>query len=924
MRLLLLLALLPLLVPAQPLPDGSRWEAWIENPARVAENQEPPHVPLLPYPNPEMARQQVPSPRVTSLNGPWQFHWASRPEESPAEFYRPDFPTGDWDQITVPGTWQMQGFGHNVYRNIPMEFGPYDPPRVPDHFNPTGAYRRRFQVPAGWQDMETFLHFDGVKSAFWVWINGQYVGFDKGSMTAAEWNITPYLQEGENTLAVRVVRWCDGSYLEDQDMWRFAGIYRDVYLFAKPKAHLRDLQVQTHLDLPGQSARLELKTWLRNLGETPTSLRLRAQLFSPEGRVIRTFLAEGPMLAPGASDSLRFDQRINRPELWSDEHPALYRLVLEVLDDRSRLLEAVEERVGFRQIDIEEGVLHLNGKPVKIRGVNRHEHDPITGRSMSRARIEQDLQLMKQLNINSIRTSHYPNTPLFYDLCDEYGILVCDEVNAECHLGEDFLAWQPGWERAFKDRTLRFAHRDKNHPSVYLWSMGNECGNAPVHQRMANVVRRLDPTRPVFHQPNGPTNGDAAWADVNGTRYPSPEVLRAMGDTTQRPVIMGEYCHAMGNAVGHFDAYWDAIYAHPRLQGGYIWDWVNQGLQVDLTVTPDVSTWDAKQRPRAVVHGRPRLVPGRFGQGLELSGLDDFIELDPQRLMDYVRGGFSAELWVRPRGFHGDQPLLSWGEGAGFQLEQRHADSLTFSLFTDQRYTLTVYLPRDWDYNWHHVAITYDVRAEEMRLFIDGIPYGRAEARGVLARTLAPVSVGRNHVRNHEQQNGFISDAAFDEVRIYAVPLGHRDMGRETPRPGTLVHLPLDTVYSTGTFLSYGATPQGSGTMDGIVSAHRVPQPEAWQVKRSHAPIRFRALPPDPGRVRLTNHYHSTPLEAFSLTASLLQGPDTLWTRPLDWRLAPGETADFSVKLGDEARVEEQRLLIRVCTRAESPGLPAG
>ena len=549
--------------------NNQPFSAYIENPALVEENQEPPHVPLTAFDTIQSAlsHRWGESPYYQDLNGAWKFHLADNPIEAPKDFYMQNYDIEDWADIKVPGTWQMQGWGHNVYRNIPMPFGPYDPPRVPDYINPTGSYVRTFQVPDNWNGRRVYLHFDGVKSAYRVWVNGEYVGFDKGSMTAGEFDITDFLKAGDNKLAVQVVRWSDGSYLEDQDMWRFSGIYRRVYLFSQPEIYIRDFFVTTDLDENYQNATLDVQAFIRNKSNTDfNKWSVRASVYDDSKTELVSFSQAIQELNSGEEATILLSRLVENPLKWSAEKPNMYSLILELLNADGEVTEILEERFGFREIEIKDAQLLVNGVHVKMKGTNRHEHDPLTGRTQSVDRIMQDFKLMKQLNINSIRTSHYPNDPVFYDLADEFGFYICDEVNAECHYGENYLAEQPGWELTFMDRTERFVQRDKNHPSVIMWSMGNECGLAPIHWAMADYCREVDPTRPIYHQPNHP-NGDAPFADICGTRYPSPAFLDMQADTSQRPIIMGEYSHNMGNAVGHFDEYWDVIYKNKTTQG---------------------------------------------------------------------------------------------------------------------------------------------------------------------------------------------------------------------------------------------------------------------------------------------------------------------------------------------------------------------
>lgn len=889
---------------------------YIENPSFVGENQLPPHVPFIPFENSDQAKtgDWDQSSFYQSLNGTWKFLWTRSPLESPGDFSSVGFDASGWKDILVPGTWQMQGFGYNIYRNVPMEFAPYDPPKVPVEFNPAGYYIREFEIPGSWKGRKVVLHFDGVKAGFWVWINGKYRGFDKGSMTPAEFDISEYLVPGKNKIAVQVSRWTDGSYLEDQDMWRFAGIYRGVYLYALNKVHISDFFVRTDLDDKYKNATLHIDCYLRN--ETAVDqgkLTVRAELFDPEGMPAAEFTAALKSLSSDKNDVLSLNQEIGNPELWSAEKPNLYTLLLSLESTGGDVLTVVEEKVGFRELEIRDAQLLVNGVPVTIKGVNRHEHDLQHGRTMSREVIEKDFQLMKELNVNGIRTCHYPDDPLFYDLADQWGFYICDEVNAECHYGQDFLASQPGWEQAFMDRTTRYLQRDKNHPSVIMWSMGNECGLAPVHYLMADYVRSADPTRFVYHQTNHP-NGDAPFADICGTRYPNPGMLDAIGDTTQRPVILGEYAHSVANSMGHFDEYWNRFYRYRSLQGGFIWDWVNQSILVDLVTTPDRSSYNHQ----AVLMGRPENVAGHTGRAIQLSGLDDFIEVTPHPALTLTGDQLTLQTWIFPRGYNGSNTMISKGTHS-FSLEQHHKDSISFTVHTEKAYRVSAYLPRDWNYNWHHVAGIYD--GKNIAIYMDGNQIARTHASGKLQRTYYEVMVGKNHEGDHENTPGFISNAVFDEVMIHDIALKKDQLSffsEEPPKGKNLVlWLPFEEQVDHGKFRCYGATPYTSATMDGIVFADRSYQPESWQVKHSHCPVKTEAVDPENGQFRIHNRYHFTNLNEISIGWSLLKDGVTIQEGDLELDLGPQQKMDLFIPFDRKEFTSGSDYILRTLYKTE-------
>ena len=919
-----------LALPAVAFPQKSINEnlaAWLMNPSFTGENQEPAHVPMVVFDNSEDALRGDwhSSPWYRSLDGRWKFRWDESPLKAPAGFYRPGFDIVDWDEITVPGTWQMQGYGYSLYRNIPLEFSPYDPPNVPLDFNPTGSYVRSFEIPDQWDGRKVFIHFEGVKTAFWVWINGTYAGFNKGAMTSAEFDITGLVERGTNTVAVRVVRWADGTYLENQDMWKFHGIYRSVYLWSAPMVHVRDFFVTTIFDGNYRDADLNIDAEIVNYGNTGTrNLTLTAELYDGEGKLVSRFPGRINSLKLGATEMLKLSQRISSPGQWSAEKPNLYTLLLRLDDASGNTVEILQHKVGFRQLDIIDGILHVNGVPVRLKGVNRHEHSPYKGRTMNMKVVEEELRLMKQLNINAVRTSHYPNTPAFYRLTDRYGLYVCDEVNVECHQGENWLPNVPGWEKAMVDRMEKFVIRDRNHPSVIIWSTGNECGLAPAHWEMAARTRELDPTRFIMHQSNHP-NGDAPFADICGTRYPHPALLAAIGDTTQRPVIMGEYSHAMGNALGHFDEYWEVIYANPRLQGGFIWDWMDQGVLSDLVTTPDMS----KYGHQAVLMGRPGIVQGRRGEGsraLGLSGLDDFIEFTPAPSLD-PRSQVTLETWIYPRGFVNHNNLI--GRGYALDLAQISPRRIEFTLRTHRRYSLQAELPADWNYNWHHLAATYD--GSEMAIYINGRLAASQPAEGAIQRVRSPFTVGKNHMINNEAWAGYISNSVFDDVRIHNIvrnPLVTGWHSEYAPVDDNLVAwLTFERTDTTGTFYSYGSTPlSGSGSMNGIIAFNRVPEPEAWQAKRSHQPVRYEALHLPSGRFRIHNRHHFTRLGELETIWSVHRDGRETASGILDVDLPPLGQADVTIPFslpGDAGR-HYYDLFISTRLREDTPWAEKG
>ena len=564
---------------AEPGEPNPYWE----NPTVFAENREPPHASFTPFPIADAAASGRPddSPFRISLNGDWKFHWVPRPDERPLDFFEPDFDASGWAEIPVPSNWEFEGYGYPVYRDEFYSF-PTNPPFIPHDDNPVGSYRRSFEVPAAWDGREVFINFDGVYSAFFVWVNGEYIGYSEGSRTPAEFRITDAVMPGENVLAVQVYRWSDASYIESQDFWRVSGIDRDVYLVSRPATYLRDFFAEADLDDAYEDGRLRLTVSLadRGLGSAGRH-EVRFELRDPEGGPVweEAEVLEVDVPAGGEAEATG-SFAVERPLHWTAETPALYRLTMWVTGPEGEITEAVSIRVGFRRVEIIDGILTVNGQPITVRGVNRHEHDPDRAHVVDEESMIEDIRLMKQLNINAVRAAHYPNVPRWYELTDEYGLYVVDEANIESH-GMGFepgvtLAGRPDWLAAHMDRTVRMVERDKNHASIIIWSLGNEAGDGENFDATSAWIRARDPSRPILYEPSEERDN----IDIVAPMYVRPYWLeRYARSGADKPFLLVEYAHAMGNSVGNLADYWAVIDAHPQLQGGFIWDWVDQAMR---------------------------------------------------------------------------------------------------------------------------------------------------------------------------------------------------------------------------------------------------------------------------------------------------------------------------------------------------------
>lgn len=574
---ILLVAVLNPMV-AQELPE---WQ----DPDIVQVNRELPHAVMFSFESMELARkgEKHRSANFISLNGTWKFRYSASPSDRPEKFYRKNFNVDRWDDIQVPGNWEFQGFGVPIYVNIAYEWtSDPQPPAVPENHNPVGSYRRNFVVPQNWEQKQVYIHFGAVKSAFYLWINGEPVGYSQGSKTPAEFDITSYIRPGENSVSLEVYRWSDGSWLECQDFWRVSGIERDVYLEARPKVHISDYFCRSQLISNYRDGMLDLDISLRNQSALARSAKVKIHLYK-KGAAQSVWEDEvDAEIRSNGEVRLNTSSAIGDVLPWSAEVPNLYELVMVLSDSTGEILESVSSSIGFRTSEILNGQLLVNGKAILLKGVNRHEHDPVTGHYVSRESMLKDIRLMKEHNINAVRTSHYPNDPEWYRLCDEYGLYVIDEANIESHgMGYEpdrTLGNNPVFMKSHLDRTIRMVERDKNHPSVIIWSLGNEAGNGVCFDATYDWIKTKDHTRPVQYEQGRMRRNTDIFCPMYMKISSMVNFARELHD---KPLIQCEYAHSMGNSTGNFKDYWDVIEANAQLQGGFIWDWVDQGMAAE-------------------------------------------------------------------------------------------------------------------------------------------------------------------------------------------------------------------------------------------------------------------------------------------------------------------------------------------------------
>ena len=574
----------------RPIYTASTWEnpEW-ENPEIFQINREEPRATFYNYSDVDEAvasNDWKNAAFYKSLNGTWNFYYADSVQARPTDFYKEDFKVKGWDTISVPSNWEMKGFGIPIYTNVEYVF-PKNPPFIPHNMNNVGTYKRDFEIPNDWKAKDVYLHFAGVSGAIYIYINGDMVGYNEGSKTPAEFNITKHIKSGKNQIAVQVLRWSDASYLEDQDFWRLSGIERDVYLRADNPIAINDFRIGSDLINDYKDGAFSIGVELKNTSSTPEKRKMAVKLLDANKKEVLAF--DKTINVTSGAVNVSFEGLLKDAKPWTAETPNLYTATIAISNTDNDIVQATSVKVGFRNIKIENTQFLVNGKPVLIKGVNLHDHDEVTGHVISKELTMKDLKLMKENNVNAIRCSHYPKNPFFYELCDQYGFYVIDEVNIETHgmgttnQGLDnneeakkiHPAYRPEWKAMHMDRTVRMFERDKNHPSIVTWSLGNEAGNGDNFFATYAWLKEQDRTRPVQYE--GATHYENS--DIQAPMYMRiPEMIKYAENNPKRPLIQCEYSHVMGNSLGNFKDYWDVIRKYDIIQGGFIWDWVDQGL----------------------------------------------------------------------------------------------------------------------------------------------------------------------------------------------------------------------------------------------------------------------------------------------------------------------------------------------------------
>ncbi|WP_195984139.1 glycoside hydrolase family 2 TIM barrel-domain containing protein [Clostridium sp. D33t1_170424_F3] len=767
---------------------GIQWTGneWTGNPQQFQVNRQPAHTAFVPYDTEEkaVARTEEDSQYYQLLNGEWSFQYAEKPADRNTEFYKENYDVSSWDTIQVPGNWQTQGYDKPIYTNSTYPWtlngggkNDYNNATAPTGYNPVGSYRRSFTVNPGMLDggRQIFMSFQGVESAFYLWINGEQVGYSEDSYTPADFNITPYLKEGENSVSVQVYRWSDGSYMEDQDFIRLSGIFRDVFLYSKDQVEIFDYETVTDLDGDYQNATFKLSVQARRLAENASpGYTVHAKLLDDTQNPV--FEKDFEPEFTGETDAMGYDiatmrveQEIASPKLWSAEKPNLYTLVLELCDPSGKSVEFASSRIGFREVELRDNEgLFVNGQNVIMKGFNRHETSPDTGRTVSRELMEQDIILMKQANVNTVRTSHYPNDSYWYELCDEYGMYVVDEANIEAHGAMHNV---PGnnsnkWFAVHLDRMTSMVERDKNHPSVIMWSMGNESGAGSVFQQIYDWTKARDTTRPV-HYFNSRGDGSADYSDTRSSTYPSADgsfsgrisLPGVATDNNPKPYFAHEYAHSMGNSTGNLQEYVDVFEKYDKLIGGCIWDWVDQSIRVNLggekkNVLPD----SGPNKLHADFTGS--LVTGKNAD----NALAGTAKLPADPVFD-TTGSFTVEALVKQTGKNssGYDTIIAKGNEQ-FTLQCTN-NNLEFCFKSGNAWvSATTPVPSDWMNNWHKVTGVFSAEDSTLKIYLDGKEVKSISTGGKNVRNTNTyaVTVGENLERAGRTFTGKI-----DDVRVY-------------------------------------------------------------------------------------------------------------------------------------------------------------
>jgi beta-galactosidase len=855
-------------------------------------NKEAPRATKMPFASAAEAlkKHRLASPFCQMLNGTWKFHHVGHPDQRPKEFYKPEFDVSDWDDIKVPSNWQIEGYGTLIYSNATYPFAK-EPPFVmktpPGNFltypeenrNQVGSYRRAFTIPAEWKDRQTFINFEGVDSAFYLWVNGKKVGYSQDSRTTAEFRITDFLVTGENTLAVEVYQYCDGSYLEDQDMWRLSGIFRDVYLHSAAQVDLQDYEVNASVADDYQTGLLSPKLTFRNYTAKPIFAKYAIWLNKK-----RSFVTQVKVPANGSSSAYH-QKALSLPQipLWTAETPKLHDFTIQIkVEGQAPIF--YNQKIGFKRQEVKDGQFLVNGKPVLFKGVNRHDHDPITGHYVTEESMRNDILVMKSLNMNAVRCSHYPNDPRFYELCDELGLYVIDEANLEAHgtgwghWAKDSLAKVPSWKEAHLDRMKNMLERDKNFASIVMWSIGNESGDGVNTIACAEYFRERDPSRPVHYE----QAAEFSHVDLITPMYKPIPSLEAWCRNEeqkplneQRPMIQCEYSHAMGNSSGNLADYWDIWRKERLLQGGFIWDFIDQGIttkkQAIDVCGPDTRLLGVLTEPQGLPAG-----------GVVITNKPEHTPKNSLKLAAVVRGNKPPQVGTENnnRNESDGYPIITKGDTAYSLKIGASNKNVEFFVYTDTWQTLQAPLPENWQSQFHILVGEYD--GQNISLSINGKEVASRPVTGTINTNEHDLAIGLNTERPSRRFDGSIQRARVSLDGKTVFDCDFTELAKQEP---------------TREFQAYGGDHgdqpnDRSFCLNGVVRPDRSWSPQAHEVHKVHEPVHvFSEGDASSLNFTLYNEYDFIDLSHLTAKYEIRENGKLLSTT--DWQIPscpPGET----------------------------------
>ncbi len=923
-------------------------EEWYDGVSTAYVNREPGRTYFIPYQDAQTAldneesaltRDFARSSYFQSLNGDWKFKLVTKPENRISGFQETGYDDSAWDTVTVPRSWQTYRnadgtlkYDHPIYVNQRYPWTNYEPlsrltdPKAPTVYNPVGHYRRSFTLPENWNGREVFVSFQGVESCIYLYVNGQYVGYASDSYTASEFNLTPYLHAGENQISAQVYRWSVGSFLENQDFIRLSGIFRDVFLYSKDKVELRDFFVRTDFDNFNENANLSVEASIRNFAADKSGkYSVEATLMDMDDNPVWN----APLTIPAsvtAADSnpsevtVKASKWVQNPKKWFADSPNLYKLLIQLKDPQGGVVETAVERVGFRTVKLVEfnaagqRVMQINGQNIVLRGVNRHEISPETGRALSHEDILKDLKIMKQHNINAIRTSHYPEDPFTYALADELGFYICDEANIESHYGAtagDLPSGLPVWKNTVLDRMQSMVERDKNHPSVVIWSLGNEAtyktyalNDNYCFYVGSNWIKARDRSRPVKYE----RDNRNALVDIYSVQYPSVGYASSYAGNTanKMPFIMSEYSHSMGNAAGSFTEYWDEFRKYPNAQGGFIWDFVDQSIWMPTDLTPPNYFTTA-----AVPAALKKEITGTFAVGRNGTKAlsSSVLKYDVDSRLNAASNQLTIEAWVKPgtkTASHND--IVSKGDN-GYTLKVDANGKFEFFVDSYGAGTISAAVPDDWyDGTWKQLVAVFDGTAAEnprMSIYVNGTQVATGNRTNVLADSTASATTYPLTIGDNPQYPGRKFKGLIDGVHIYKKALTVEEINDQTRTAadaGVVFWNDFDSVrieqiaYDDERYFAYGGdwgetVTDNSFCGNGILFADRTPKPFATEVKYAHQEVWFEAVDLAKGKVKVTNEFLNTSLDKYAHNWTITEDNKVVKSGTLNLDLAP-ETSE--------------------------------